>query len=76
MRTLEDVQLRDCFFDSRPSDVKSLLENLLNGCTNLRAIDISNNNLSKDNLNHFLTALGNRGSHSIESLALSEVNIT
>lgn len=68
--------MRDCFFESKPQDVKSILDSLLNGCSNLRAIDISNNGLHKDILNSFLTMLGKRGSHSIESLALSEVNLT
>lgn len=76
MRALEDIQMRDCFFESKPQDVKSILDSLLNGCSNLRAIDISNNGLHKDILNNFLQLLGQRGSHSIESLALSEVNLT
>ena len=48
----------------------------MNGCSNLRAIDISNNSLTKENLNQFLSVLASRGGNSIESLSLSEVNIT
>lgn len=70
MRALEDIQLRDCFFDTKPADVKLLLDNLLNGCSNLRALDISNNSMTAENLNNFLTILSSRGSHSIESLSL------
>lgn len=70
MRALEDIQLRDCFFDTKPGDVKLLLDNLLNGCSNLRALDISNNSMTAENLNNFLTILSSRGSHSIESLSL------
>lgn len=76
MRVLEDLQLRECLFDCRPSDAKLLLESVLTGCTNLRAIDLSNNPLAHDNLSHFLTLIANRGAHTIEALALSEVNIT
>lgn len=76
MRALEDLQLRESLVDSRPSDAKLLLESVLTGCSNLRAIDLSNNPLSSDNLNHFLTVIAKRGAHTIEALALSEVNIT
>ena len=75
MRALEDLQLRESIGDGRPSDIRQLLESILTGCTNLRSIDISNNHLAKDNLNHFLTLLADRGTHTIEALALSELSI-
>ena len=51
MRALEDINLSECFSDDKNKQVGSVTEKIVNGCTNLRSINISKNLVSKESLN-------------------------
>ena len=53
MSGLEELQMCECITDPKLPNVKSLIESLFRGCKQLRSIDISKNNLSKENVNAF-----------------------
>lgn len=48
---------------------------MMRGCRILKAIDLSKNTFSKDNINHFLKVMGEQGSNTIESLAIGQLNL-
>ena len=75
MSGLEELLMCECLTDTRIPDVQRLVDSLLRGCLGLRSIDISKNMLSRENLNHFLKMLAERGANSIEALAMSQVSI-
>lgn len=68
---LEDLNISECFVESRPSDIKRFFDNLFDGSKMLKQIDISKNIMSKENLNHFFKILSSKNAPPIESLALS-----
>jgi hypothetical protein len=53
MSGLEELQMCECLTDQKLTGVKQLIELLFRGCKMLRSIDISKNQLSKDNINCF-----------------------
>ena len=57
MSGLEELQMCECITDPKLANVKSLIESLFRGCKQLRSIDISKNNLSKENINAFVPEL-------------------
>ena len=75
MSGLEELLMCECLTDTRIPDVQRLVDSLLRGCALLRSVDISKNMLSKENLNHLLKTLAERGANSIEALAMSQVSI-
>ncbi len=75
MRALEDIHLSECFSDDRNRQVGNITEKIVNGCTNLRSINISKNAVSKESLNQFLSLLSLRGAHTIESLSIASTNV-
>jgi hypothetical protein len=50
MRALEDIHLTECFSDDKNKQVGNITEKIVNGCTNLRSINISKNTVSKESL--------------------------
>ena len=43
MRALEDIHLSECFSDDKNQKVGNITESIVNGCTNLRSINVSKN---------------------------------
>jgi len=70
MSNLEDLNISECFSDGKSTEIKSFFDSILRSCTQLRQIDISKNQLSRDNMNHFLNTIATQGSR-IECVAMS-----
>lgn len=62
----------ECLTDQKLTGVKHLIENLFRGCKMLRSIDISKNQLSKENINCFFKMVEQS---QIECLAISQINL-
>lgn len=70
MSNLEELTMCECFSDIRVPSIRVFIDNMMRGCRILKAVDLSKNTFSKDNINYFLKVMAEQGSNTIEALAI------
>jgi len=74
MRNLEVLDLSECFTDPRHKEIQSLIDSVLVGCQQLRQLDLSKNQFSRDNQNHIFKSIATKGKN-LDALALSQIGL-
>ena len=75
MSNLEELTICECFGEIRMPSLRVFIDNMMRGCRILKALDLSKNTFSKDNLNYFLKVMAEQGSNTIEALAIGQLNL-